>query len=75
MREVDEGGGRSLVPIVFEGRFAVGGEDGTGLRILLRRRDRASSMSGSEEEIEGALTGGTLTFTTPELNAVFRRRG
>jgi hypothetical protein len=73
MQEVDEGGNLSLAPILFEGRFAVDEGAGTGLRILLTRRDRTSSLSGSEEEIEGTLTGGTLTFRTPELNAVFSR--
>ena len=74
MQEVNDEGEESLVPIVFEGRFAVGVENSAGLPVRLTRRDRISSMTGKEEEIEGTLTGETLTFTSADLNAVFRRR-
>jgi hypothetical protein len=75
MQEVSEEGERTLAPIVFEGRFAVDEGSPVGLRIRLTRRDRASSTSGNEEEIEGTLEGDSLSFTSEELTAVFRRRG
>jgi len=74
MQEIGPEGERSLVPIVFEGRFAIAPQTGPEIPIHLTRRDRASSMTGNQEEIEGILTGETLTFTTVDLNAVFRKR-
>ena len=74
MQEIEEGGARKLVPIVFEGRFSVTEKSPSILLISLTRRDQASSLRGSEEEIEGTLDHGALTFTTADLNAVFRRR-
>ncbi len=75
MQEVNEEGEISLAPIVFEGRFSVATESSAGLVIRLTRRDRGSSSSGPEEEIEGTLAGDSLTFASEDLNAVFRRRG
>ena len=74
MLEIKEGGERDQVPVVFEGRFQV--EEGTGgdRRVLLTRRDRAAAMNAGQEKIEGVLNGDTLTFTSPDLKAVFRRR-
>ena len=74
MQEMDQRGTRKLVPVVFEGRFAATEKSPSGFLIRLTRRDRASSLSGSEEEIEGTLEDGTLTFASPDLKAVFRRR-
>ncbi len=74
MLEIKAGGERDQVPVVFEGRFQV--EEGVGgdHKLLLTRRDRVAAMNAGQEKIEGVLDGDTLTFTSPDLNAVFRRR-
>jgi hypothetical protein len=74
MQEISEEGERSQLPVVFEGRYSVGAESPAGFLIRLTRRDRASSMSGNTEVIEGILIVDTLTFTSEDLNAVFGRR-
>ena len=74
MQEMGEGGTRKLVPVVFEGRFDATEDPPSGFLVRLTRRDRTSSMKGSEEEIEGRLDEGMLTFASVDLDAVFRRR-
>ena len=58
-------------PIVFEGRFVVEDDGSGGVVIQLTRRDGVGVAS---EKIEGRLVGTTLSFSSPDLTAVFRRR-
>lgn len=74
MQEILEAGRGAQVPVVFEGRATILQESPAGLRIRLTRRDRASSMAGPAEEIEGLLAGDLLTFADEALTAEFRRR-
>ncbi len=75
MQETGEDGARTVAPIVFEGSFSVVAENSGSLQIRLTRRDRASSYGEEDEEIVGTLTGDSLSFTSEDLTAVFRRRG
>jgi hypothetical protein len=67
--------GQEQAPIVFEGRFTVEEDaDKGGLLVRLTRRDENTSFGAPRERIEGRLVGSTLSFDTPDLTAVFRRR-
>lgn len=57
--------------IVFEGRFVVQEDAPGGMLIRLTRRDGGLR---DQERIEGRLVGPTLSFDSPDLTAVFRRR-
>lgn len=69
-----QAGSQESEPIVFEGRFVV--EEGASgeLLIQLTRRDGVTAGGGGQERIEGSLAGSILSFTSPDLTAVFERR-
>jgi hypothetical protein len=66
--------GQEQAPIVFEGRFTVEEDESEGQLIRLTRQDQNTSFGAPRERIEGRLVGSTLSFDTPDLTAVFRRR-
>ena len=66
--------GQEQAPIVFEGRFTVEEDASEGLLIRLTRQDENTSFGAPSERIDGRLVGSTLSFATPDLTAVFRRR-
>lgn len=64
-------GSQEQGPIVFEGRFVVAEEASGGVLIQLTRRD---GVGVGQERIDGRLVGSTLSFASPDLTAVFKRR-